>query len=156
MARIKCEDRVPPEEYKQIRLDGSTFEEARDCSVIAIAVVCGITYQQAREVCAQHGRKPKEGMTAHAILQAVRYLGFNATRIDLEEFKSRLPEGHRRALKNLTTYHPRRFPGLFPKDKAYLAFSYAHVTAISGGEAKDWAAGRSKRITSIYEVTKAE
>ena len=156
MARIRPGDRVPPTEYQTICRESKALDERSDCAVVAISVACSVPYRTAHTACEKRGRKPKDGMRTQDILKVVQDLGFQTIRADLDEFKNRLPEGHRRVLKNLTTYHARRFPGVFPADRMYLAFSNAHVTAISGGEAKDWAAGASKRITAIYEVVKVE
>lgn len=124
--------------------------ETNDCSVLAIAHVCGIPYSEAHLLAQQFGRDDRKAMYQKDICRAIRGKGWNVSRRYLVSFKRCYP----RKVENVTTYHPKRFPEVWDNGRKYIAFTDGHVLAIVDGAALDWTADRSIRVKEIYEVWK--
>jgi hypothetical protein len=137
--------------YQSLRSESYRLGERNDCSVVAVAAVCGVSYADAHAALAKRGRKHKRGVYNSIIIDAV--LGFSKTleRIDPKSIISSYPGIHK-TLQNVTTHHPRRFPGSFNPSKCYLLFIKGHVLAVMGGEVNDWTINKAKRVIAIYEV----
>lgn len=154
MARIKCSG--TSKTYEQMVCCSTEMGESRDCSVVSLAVACGVAYVEAHEAMEFHGRKAGRGASIASILAAVRTLGCDYKRVSIAETIAKYPSGHRDVLKNVTTHHPERFPGVWKDGKRYLIFTTDHVLAVVDGLNHDWTKGRAKRAVSIYEITTKE
>lgn len=150
MAKIKRVE-FPPAlagAYEQRNL----LKETNDCTVIALSVVTGMDYMSAHKAMEDVGRQPGKG--AWGIDKAISNAGFKRIRVDVQSIIAKLPKPHRDVLKNLTTHHPRRFPGCIDENKVYLAHTARHVLGIKGGVVQDWTINSSKRIYALYEIEK--
>jgi len=140
-------------EYKTVRTTG----EKNDCAVVCVASVCGVSYQVAYDKLKQLGRKPGKGAYTSQIFGAISDFGFGARLVLTRKIIDSFPGVHKN-LKNITTYHPRRFPESFDRTKVYMAFTVnkRHVLSIVDGKTVDWSANKALRIGLIYEVFKRE
>lgn len=126
--------------------------EAKDCSVTAVAIVCGVSYDVAHVALAAQGRKDRHGLAMFQINAACHSLGFKVERIRGSEFIDRYPARHL-VLKHVTTHHPERFPEAFEDEGPLLLYTSNHVAAFRDGVVHCWSRGQSLRVTSIYRVT---
>jgi hypothetical protein len=132
--------------------------EMRDnnaCAVIALCAVTGAPYKQVYDLLAKHGRKHGKGTYWNAENKVLADLGFKRTRVHLDQLIAKYPLPHCNVLKNVTTHHPRRFPGCFPAGKL-LAWTRGHILAIVDGEVLDWTVNSPCRITSMDIITPIE
>lgn len=151
MARIKCSSKYRTETYQQMRNAATAANENNDCSVVAVAVVCGVDYATAHKTMADNGRKKGCAACNSAIKQSVIDCGKNLIKVTPESFIMRYSKAHR-MLKNVTTHHPERFNKIWADGKTYMIFTKGHVLSIVNGENHDWTKGKAKRARYIYEV----
>ena len=152
MPRISSDQRVHTAEFKALLNQTIANGEANDCSIKAVAIVCGVTYEQAKAALAAAGRKDRKGAYTHQIHAAVAALGKKVERANIQDIIAQYPKGHRDVLKNITTHHPARFNKVWSNGKSYLAYNGSHVTAIVDGTNHDWTVGCARRIYALYEV----
>jgi hypothetical protein len=139
--------------YNGIAGKTSELNEKNDCAVKAIAIACGLSYEEARDLCASYGRKPRRGMKTKAILECVAKAGFSYDLVPMGNFISHYPGVHKN-LKCVTTHHPVRFPKVWKHNATYLAFQTKHVLAIVDGEVQDWTSKQANKLISIYRIEK--
>lgn len=150
MANLKR--RELPSSYTELGTVRNEMNEHNDCAVVALMQVTGKSYKEVHSALAEAGRKPRKGTYRHEEVKALKKLGFVMVRVYTEDILSKYPAPHCNVLKNVTTHHPRRFPGAFDADKKYLMRVKGHILAIVDGEVKDWSINRSLRAYSIEEV----
>jgi hypothetical protein len=117
------------------------LKETNDCSVMAIAIACRLSYKKAHDLMAAYGRKNRQGANNFAILQAARSLGFEITAVN------NLVQGNGCGY-TVTTI------GEKCKSGYYLAFVRGHVLGVVNGEIYDWTEGRRHRVNEVYKVTR--
>lgn len=142
------------EEYQALLSDSAGMHEANDCSVVAVAALADISYNEAWQLLANRGRKPRQPPTVQNVLDVVE-TDLNGRLVRLRPravISQYYPAGHRR-LQHVTTHHPERFPGVWRDGRRYLFFLRNHVLAVVNGEVHDWTRGRYKRVFRIYEVS---
>lgn len=149
MARIK--HRIATDRYTEHTVSRREAGENKDCSVRAVAVVCGLSYEAALAALAAVGREPGRGAPASRIREAIESLGFQLERVDLQERIAQYPGAHAN-LKNVTTHHPARFPKVWADGEAYLFYTDRHVAGVTNGVNHDWTLGRACHVESIYRV----
>lgn len=149
MARIKRTSL--PKEYQDAVAIAAVAGERNDCTVKAVALVTGASYEKAREVLKALGRRDRKGTTSSVFMAAVRVLGKDFRRVESREITSTYPSPHD-TLQHVTSHHPRRFNKVWDKSKTYIMASSTHAFAVVGGETKDWSVNRSLRATAIYEI----
>ena len=152
MPKIKTSIRT--EEFIQLSQQASSMGEKNDCSVKAVALVAGVSYEQALVALAQEGRKNGKGAYTQPILRAVERCGKNHVRLPVDLIIKSYPKGHCDVLKNVTTHHPARFPAAW-KSGTFLMFTTRHVCAIIDGVNHDWTNGRAMRAMSVYRILEA-
>lgn len=130
------------------------MNETNDCTVKALAVVTGKSYKKAHAALAKRGRKPRTGAYNHQFLGALEDLGYKAVNIDPRTIIETYPGAHGRVLKHVTTHHPERFPLQWSGQRRFLFGTSRHLTGVRDGEVIDWARGRAKRVTQLWEVRK--
>lgn len=140
------------ETFLQLQSKTITHGDRNDCSVKAVALVCGVEYEVAQQALAAAGRNKCDGAYVHQIHNAIKQLGKSLTRVDVRHFINQYPAAHRKALKSVTTHHPERFNNVWKDGKTYIAHCNNHCLAIIDGVNHDWSRGRAKRIVSIYEI----
>ena len=131
------------------------LNERNDCAVKAVAIATGSEYETVHKLMTEFGRKQRRGTHDFVTTKTLTALGFKIVRVDIQSIIEAFPRPHCDVLKNLTTHHPRRFPGCVDPNKSYLAWVNGHILAIKGGVVHDWTVNRSLRIISLYEVVPA-
>jgi len=116
--------------------------ERNDCSVMAIAIACRLSYKQAHETMAQQGRRNRTGVSNMSILLAARSHGFDLTYVK-----------HLRQ-KNGSKFTPKTI-GNKLKSGYYMAFVNKHVLGVVNGTVFDWSEGRQHHIYEAWKVTRA-
>ncbi len=153
MSQIKSSDKQKPEGYLRFSPDRAKLNETNDCTVVATAAVCGVSYEEAHAACAKLGRKPRKGMPHLKYIEAIKSLGFEVELVPAEKFIAKYPGNHKN-LKSITTHHPARFNNVWRDGGRYILNSRGHVSACINGELHDWAVGRMKRVMYVYRVSK--
>lgn len=118
--------------------------ETNDCSVIALAAVCAISYDKAHELMSQAGRKKGQGAYTWQTAQAIRWLGY-----DVEVVKTK----HKTFGQVEEAAAKGKMPG------SYLLCGVRHIAGMRRGELCDWTSrstGRSGRnkLECLIKVTK--
>lgn len=131
--------------------------EHRDCTVVAMTITTGLSYETCREALAAAGRKSRRGTFFFQQKQAYEALGFTLREWTSREMCEMVMSYPKKGIAGLTTHQPRRFAKQWAphRDKALLLYSRAHVSAMVGGVVQDWAINRSKQVYKVVEVTKA-
>jgi hypothetical protein len=157
MPRIK---RVAASEtYGELSKDSRSFDEKKDCAVIAVAVACEVSYAEARAALAAAGRKDKSGTQFLITREAIESLGFRLrqwTFTEVTEFLRSYPGNqYLEGYKTITTHHPRRFPKIWKGTGTLLFRVSGHICCCKDGVVHDWAVNASLRVHTILSVEKA-
>ena len=128
------------EKLKKARYRKS-LKETNDCSVMAIAITCRLSYKASHELMAKFGRKNRRGANTFSILSAAKSLGFEITAVN------NLVQGNGCGYTVNTI-------GEKCKAGYYLAFVNGHVLGVVNGDVYDWSQGRRHRIKEVYKVTR--
>lgn len=142
------------EDYKQLSKEAYLTQDKGFCAIAAVAILTGRSYADVSVLMAEKGRKHRSGTPQIITDNVLKDLGYDLKRVDIKGIIARFPKPHCNVLKNLTTHHPRRFPGCMDPAKMYMAHVSGHVLAITGGEVRDWSVNRSLRIYKLEEVVK--
>jgi hypothetical protein len=139
--------------YRAIRETGVTAaNEHNDCTVVAVAAACQVTYDVAHAALLKEGRKPRRGAVRSVTHRAIRALGFELERIDVvERFIKHYPKAHQ-ILRSVTTHHPDRFKSVWTDGETYLMHVRQHVLTIRNGVNMDWSRGRALRARMVYRI----
>ncbi len=114
-------------------LNRAGLNDFNDCSVKALAIVCGVSYGEAYEALRKKGRKTNRGVTFWEIEYAARTLGFKLKEINSWKGKT---------TKTLD----------LPRTGRYLVGTADHALAVQFGLVKDYSAGKNMRIREVYLV----
>ena len=155
MPRICSEARATTADFRNLMSEQIKHGETNDCSVKAVAVVCGVSYAVAHEALRVAGRKNRKGAYTGQIHNAMAALGKKVVRVSMVDIIAQYPKGHCDVLKSITTHHPARFNKVWANGKTYIGYTKSHVAAIVDGTNHDWTVGRAKRLISLYEVVDA-
>src|SRR5688572_11915729 len=126
--------------------------ETNDCTVVAFAAACGITYDVAHETLERLGRKPRKGVHMYKVLGAARALGFKVEEVSMQEMIAKYPRPHNQ-LRCVTSHHPDRFHRAWADGHNYWLRNRGHVLAIVNGVTVDWSRGRALRGRTLWRVT---
>ncbi len=138
--------------YTSMRSAGDQMGERNDCAVIALAIVCGVSYEKAWSTLNELGRRKRGGTFRFHTLQAIKSLGKRLERVHLADMIASYPKPHRNVLKSVTTHHPARFPKAWKDGRTYLIFTSTHALAVQDGVCHDWSASNALRVEEIFEV----
>jgi hypothetical protein len=141
-----------PELFEALYEMSRKMKETNDCSVVAIAVLCGVTYQEAHAAMKAQGRKDRQGAYDFQIIRAARSFGKSIQRVEVQSIIDQFPGNHK-TLKSMTTYHPIRFRKVFESMVgSYMVFTSCHVCSLVDGKIIDWSNDKALRVTSMFEV----
>ena len=122
-------------------------EETNDCSVIALASACNVSYGKAQAELARQGRKVGEGATMHMIMAAAHNLGWNVESISTE------------VMRSMSAPTLARIRNDVAKAATVMAIVYSkgsgHVLTIKDGAIIDYSGSR-KCAKYVYAVTPRE
>ena len=120
---------------KNIEKASESFNEYSDCSVKAVAIVCGVSYGKAHKAMADQGRVNRKCAYEYQIHGAIRSFGKTLKITD------------RFTAKTLTSLDKQ-----LPSRGIFLVGVRGHIVACRAGEVKDWTEGRRHRILSVYAI----
>lgn len=143
-----------PEEFKVMRNAASYAGESNDCAVVAVALLCKQPHNEVAELSYALGRVKGKGTHWPIIRAMFKHYGYELARMERRHFLDQYPKPHCNVLKNVTTHHPRRFPGVFDDGNEYLLNCRTHVAALVGGQVKDWSINNSLKVSEVYLVRK--
>ena len=118
---------------QEIRSASKRLNETNDCTVKAVAIATGISYERVHEAFKKVGRKDREGCSTWKVEIAMTNLGFKAEK--LKEWKGK-------TAKTLD----------LPRKDNYIVFTCNHALAVKFGLVKDWTAERRHRITDVWKI----
>jgi hypothetical protein len=139
------------ETFTKLEATVRSFSDKNACAVIAVAAATDKPYEEVHQLFLEEGRKPGKGTPDYISGRVIKLLGFKRTRVDLDEILAKYPLPHCSVLKNVTTHHPRRFPGTFPEGR-FIARTRGHALAIIDGQVVDWSANSALRIVQLYKI----
>ena len=141
------------EAYKELSQKSSELGEGNDCTVRAIAVATGISYEKALQYCRKHGKTPKRGMFDSQWLAALKETGAKVKDVTSDLLDTRVHVGrystvHRKgiSMKNVLK--------VLSPHKKYIVGVSGHVAGVKNGMIIDWAGQSRRNVNRIYEVTK--
>lgn len=152
--------------YQKMSRRSDRWRERNDCTVKALAIATGKTYEQAHGALALRGRNFRKGTTMDTVFLALSDLGFT----EKEVFCRFLSEQHMN--KHLTASHKEKAakyrrsrwakgktmksikPHL-PQRGVYLIETSTHLLCVRAGEIHDWTNNRQHRIVKVHHITKA-
>lgn len=124
--------------FQLLKAESRARGEKNDCSVIALAASCDLSYKDAHEIFRKLGRKTGRGMTTSEILSAVTIAGKthqNVTEIFKRNYGNTVAKIENAGLK-----------------ETYLVTTAGHVLTMKDGKALDWTSGRMHRVQSVYRI----
>lgn len=127
--------------------------ETNDCSVKAVAIVTGVSYEEAHEVLKEKGRVNKRGASPNIIFSAIDHLGFEVRKYSESNIRDKMPKAAAEGLTNLTTHHPERFKNAWADVPTLVILTKKHISAFVDGAVHDWAVGKKLFIEGLYSVT---
>lgn len=124
------------EKRQHLNARSNEFNEQNDCSVKALAIVTGNTYDVAHATLKDHGRKKGKGTNMGQWLPAVNDLGHHYVKVTgsfegktVNSIEAELPKG----------------------EKFYIVVA-RHICAFDGNEIVDWSRGRRHRVQAVYHI----
>lgn len=139
-------------QYSQIASRATQLGDKNFCSPAAIAILTSTPIEKVIARLEELGRTKGRGTPQIYANQVLAELGYERRKVDIMKIIESFPRPHCNVLKNLTTHHPRRFPGCIDPTKKYLAHCRGHVLAIVDGKVEDWSVNRSLRIWKLEEI----
>jgi len=124
--------------YKTLQEESARYGETNDCTVIATAMVLGLTYNEAHVTLYKLGRTARHGFHMERLELSQQYKHRFSKRTKLSK-----PEGGQYSVKSA--------PDLFPVGK-HLIYTKNHVLAVIHGKVYDWTEDRKHRIISYTVV----
>lgn len=155
MARIAMGERT--EVFCRMADAARAKNERNDCAVKAVAVVCGVTYDEAHAMLKSKGRKDRQGTDYSVIKAAVIAFGkkpINWGGSGIQDFIQLYP-GRAKNLKTITTHHPVRYKKVWEEEinTPVLIFTRGHVAAYRDGKLHDWSVGRALQAYTVWSIT---
>ncbi len=134
-----------------LRSRATEIGERNDCSVIAAAAACSVSYERAHDACRKMGRSTGRGMLTRDIARAVESLGF-----DLLDVTAQIRRAGGRTVR--TAGRLLQTAGHGTDTTGYLVFTRGHVAGynVSIGHIIDWTADRQHRVVGVYRVNRRD
>lgn len=146
-------------DFKSTELSSYQANEKNDCSVKAISIACGVSYEEALFALKRFGRKDRSGTPTAISIKAIEFFGF---KIRVWSAKERIDviksyPGTHANLKSITTHHPRRFPRAWANCHPNMIWlTRDHMLAVKDGTVRDWSVNSARRVVMIWEIEKGE
>jgi len=154
----------PNKVYRRINNIGASMNERQDCTVIAIAIACGVTYQEAHKALKDAGRRSRCGCKPAVSKKAIKALGYTVRQWTAREKQAMmrsygLPPSKR--VTNITTHHPRQTSQTDQVSDAWqdthsnMIFATSkHMLAFKDHEVHDWSINRALYVKMVWEIDK--
>jgi hypothetical protein len=141
--------------WKCIRPDERRVERS-DCTVVAFALLCGLTYSQSAEMLRNAGRKPNKGFKTRLFLGKKRIVGrrlFEETNTCERVLHSlKYPDGRPVTVDERIYKTLGKFAAAHPEGH-YLVTVRGHAVAVMNGVVVDSEDKPNRRICSVWRVT---
>jgi hypothetical protein len=137
--------------YKEMKAKANRYGETNDCSVLAIALVTGASYEAAHDALTAVGRDWREGTSVEAIGEALERLGFVILRT-WTPARLALQAGLQR--KRVTTADMGLDPDAWEDIPDMIFYVPGHVAAFKNGKVHDWTNDRTAPILEGWEITR--
>lgn len=124
--------------YDKVNKKSKAMGERRDCSVIAVAIVCNLPYEYVHPIFTEKGRTERQGTYMYTTRAVLRHLNVWYESLPEEQWFGK-------------TF--RTFERNCPRNKRYLLSNRTHMLACVNGEVIDWAQNRLHRLTDVWEIT---
>ena len=149
--------------FRKMERRSNKWNERNDCTVKALAIATGKTYEQAHGALALRGRNFRKGTTMSTVWKAARDLGFTEKEVFCRHFSERVhhfPEHKDRAAKYRRSRWAKgktikSIKPYLPKRGAYLIETSSHILCVRAGEVHDWTSERRHRIVKVHHITRA-
>jgi hypothetical protein len=133
--------------YEQIKKASDRVKETNDCSVMALALVLGVSYETVHLALDAAGRKYRGGTPLYVTEKAVKALGFRVARYYSAE-RLGLEVGVRRPKTGDAAKNPDAWAHL---PNLYLRVP-DHAAALLRGKVEDWTVDRDAPILEALEI----
>ena len=155
--------------YQKMQRRSRKWRESNDCTVKALAIATGKTYEEAHGALALRGRNHRKGVSMFTFWDALADLGFTGKEVyrhslirifnAVNHFLN--DENEEKAKKMLRTRWAKgrtmkSIEAHLPKRGVYLIETSAHVLCVRAGQIHDWTHNRKHRITHVHHITRAE
>lgn len=148
--------------FQKMERRSNRWRERNDCTVKALAIATGKTYEQAHGALALRGRNYRKGTTMSTVFRALDDLGFTQKEIYRRDFADRdhlYPPDKERAKKMRRTRWAKgrtmkSIQPHLPQRGVFLISTSSHVLCVRAGEVHDWTTNRKHRITHVHHITK--
>lgn len=127
------------ERFLKLRKVSPAKVDRNDCSVVALAITCRVSYKVAQQALIDSGRNIGERSFYGEEMNAVRKLGCT-----FETESPRQPNGCKYTPKTIGQYCKRGY---------YLAWCKGHIFAVVNGVVEDWTNGRKNHIIRVSRIT---
>ena len=155
--------------YQKIQRRSQKWRESNDCTVRALAIATGKTYEQAHGALALRGRNHRKGVSMFTFWDALADLGFTKketyrhsavqkaenryyqhceTTQEIAKKMRRTRWAKGRTMKSIEPHLPKR--------GVYIIQTSRHVLCVRAGQIHDWTHNRKHRITHVHHITRAE
>ena len=129
-----------------LKATSSALNETNDCTVKALVVATGETYQTIHAAMAERGRKRRQGASMYDMKKAAYSLGYI-----MEPDDDLWKNIYQQKGSRLT---PISAPKWLPANRTFILEMKSHVAGMYKGRVIDWTDARKKIITRIWRVTK--
>ena len=148
--------------YRRMQRRSEKWRETNDCTVKALAIATGKTYEQAHGALALRGRNFRKGTTLSTMFLALSDLGFTHEEIYRRAFADSehlYPPDKERAKKMRRTRWAKgrtmkSIQPHLPKRGVFLISTSSHVLCVRAGQVHDWTSNRKHRITHVHHIRK--
>ena len=155
--------------YRKMSKRSDKWRESNDCTVKALAIATGKTYEEAHGALALRGRNYRKGTTMAKVFGALRDFGFTEKIVyrhsDVTKSENDWWRGCETTQETAKKMRRTRWakgrtmksiePHL-PKRGVYLIQTSSHVLCVRAGQIHDWTHNRKHRITHVHHITRAE
>lgn len=125
--------------YESVNAVGRSKGERSDCGVIAISIICEVSYDKAYKALERAGRKDRCRVYEGQLQGALNRLGYRIVQVTHKSEMS----------KPRTTKTIEQETG-----GRCLVFIANHVAALVEGTLHDWSIERNKRVTHYWKIEK--
>ena len=141
--------------FKKLHKASKSMGDGNSCTVIAAAVLTGLSYQECFDAFEKAGRIKGKGCVLAVQKDALKLLGFKFVPYKLNTIKMRYRGAHRK-LKGFTTFHPIRFSYAWEGTPDLWLDCRTHAAAYRDGKVIDWSNDKKRRFTTAYRVVPIE
>ena len=145
-------------DFETLQKVSSQYGETNDCTVKAMAVALGTTYEDAHDLARRAGRRPGKGLVSSAFIRFVerdrgakfeRVYHRNDSRVGTPILTTENKK-YLRGLKTVRQFRPWMFGGTNGGERYYARVS-KHALGIADGEVVDFTKNRCHRFLTIWK-----